>query len=136
MKINLSWFKVDSSRDEEYEGLNSWRTYYPSQHLDKKWCSCEWRRWWSWRLKKESTHQTNKYKYSIVISWYFFGCALVYIQLMCYSCLSVSIYTTELHIWCFTTLHFYISILKPLFWHIRSNEYIVAGEYMWREEPV
>ena len=31
----------------------------------------EWRRWWRWRLKKESTHETNKDKYSIVISWYF-----------------------------------------------------------------
>ena len=33
------------------EGFNSWRTSYPSQHLDKKWCSCEWRRWWSRRLQ-------------------------------------------------------------------------------------
>ena len=32
----------------------------------------QWRRWWSWRLKKESTHETNKDKYSIVISWYCF----------------------------------------------------------------
>ena len=30
----------------------------------------EWRRWWSWM--KESTHETNKDKYSIVISWYRF----------------------------------------------------------------
>ena len=39
-------------------------------HLDKKWCSYEWRRWWSW--KKESTHEKNKDKYSIFISWYCF----------------------------------------------------------------
>ena len=39
-------------------------------HLDKKWFCCERRRWWSW--KKESTHETNKDKYSIVISWYCF----------------------------------------------------------------
>ena len=32
----------------------------------------EWRRWWSWRFKKDSTHETNKDKYSIVISWYYF----------------------------------------------------------------
>ena len=38
--------------------------------LDKKWCCYEWRRIWSW--KKESTHETNKDKYSIVISWYCF----------------------------------------------------------------
>ena len=31
----------------------------------------ELRRWWSW-LKKESTNETNKDKYSIVISWYCF----------------------------------------------------------------
>ena len=37
----------------------------------KKWYY-EWRRRWSWRLKKESTHETNKHKYSIVISWYCF----------------------------------------------------------------
>ena len=40
------------------------------KHLDKKWCCYEWRRWWSW--KKESTHEANKDKYSIVISWYCF----------------------------------------------------------------
>ena len=39
-------------------------------NLDKKWWCYEWRR--SWRLKKESTHETNKDNYSIVISWYFF----------------------------------------------------------------
>ena len=39
-------------------------------HLDKKWCCYEWRRWWS--RKRESTHKTNKDKYSIVISWYCF----------------------------------------------------------------
>ena len=32
----------------------------------------KWRRWWSWSVKKESTHKTNKDKYSIVISWYCF----------------------------------------------------------------
>ena len=42
----------------------------PIIHLDKKWCYYEWIRWWSW--KKESTHETNKDKYSIVISWYCF----------------------------------------------------------------
>ena len=40
------------------------------EHLDNKLCCYEWRRWWSW--KKESTHETNKYKYFIVISWYCF----------------------------------------------------------------
>ena len=40
------------------------------EHLDKKSCYYEWRRWW--RRKKESTHGTNKDKYSIVISWYCF----------------------------------------------------------------
>ena len=41
--------------------------------LDKKWWSHEWIRWWSGRIKKESTtHETNKDKYSIVISWYCF----------------------------------------------------------------
>ena len=43
-----------------------------TQHLDKKRCDYEWRRRWSWRLKKESTLETNKDKYSIVISWYSF----------------------------------------------------------------
>ena len=38
-------------------------------HLDKKWCCYEWRRWLSW---KESTHETNRDKYSIVFSWYCF----------------------------------------------------------------
>ena len=41
-----------------------WRTQllknFLSTHLDKKWCYHEWRRWWSWRLKKEYTHETNK----------------------------------------------------------------------------
>ena len=40
------------------------------ENLDKKWCCYEWRRWWRW--KKESTHETNKDKYLIVISWYCF----------------------------------------------------------------
>ena len=40
------------------------------EHLDNKWYGYEWRIWLSW--KKESTHETNKDKYSIVISWYFF----------------------------------------------------------------
>ena len=39
-------------------------------HLDKKWCYYEWRRWWS--RKKESTQKTNKDKYSIFISWFCF----------------------------------------------------------------
>ena len=43
----------------------------------------EWRRWWRERLKKESTYETNKDKYSIVISWYCFCYAFLYIQL-CY----------------------------------------------------
>ena len=30
LNIKLSWFKEDPSSDEEYEGLNSWRTSYPS----------------------------------------------------------------------------------------------------------
>ena len=52
------------------KGFNSCKTSYPSQHLDKKWCSCEWRRWWSKRLQdiriKDSTHQTNKHKCSML----------------------------------------------------------------------
>ena len=50
------------------------------EHFDKKWWSHEWRIWWSGRIKKDSTHETNKYKYSIVISWYCFCYAFVYIQ--------------------------------------------------------
>ena len=38
------------------------------------WIRNEWRIWWSWRIKKDSTHETNKDKYSIVISWYCFFC--------------------------------------------------------------
>ena len=34
-------FKEDPSSDEEYEGLNSWRTSYPPYHLDKKRCYYE-----------------------------------------------------------------------------------------------
>ena len=36
-----------------------------------------------WRLKKESTHETNKYKYSIVISLFCY--AFAYIQLRYYA---------------------------------------------------
>ena len=72
LKIKLLPSKEDPSSNEEYEELNSWRTSYPPQLLDKKRCYHEWRRQWSWRLKKESTHETNKDKYSIVISWYYF----------------------------------------------------------------
>ena len=58
-------------------------TSYPYYHLDKKWWCHEWRRWWSRRLKKESTHETNKDKYSNVISWYCFDYAfLVYVLCM------------------------------------------------------
>ena len=71
LKIKLSSSKEYPSINKEYEDLNSWRTAYPPQHLDKKLCYHEWRRWWSWRLK-EYTHETNKDKYSIVISWYCF----------------------------------------------------------------
>ena len=72
LKIKLSRSKEDPSSDEEYRGHNSWRTSYPYYHLDKKRCCYGLRRWWSWRLKKDSTHEKNKYKYSIVISWYCF----------------------------------------------------------------
>ena len=50
-----------------------WRTRFLKNLLSilKKWCCYKWRRWWSWRIKKDSTHETNKDKYSIVISWYF-----------------------------------------------------------------
>ena len=71
------------------EGFNSWRTSYPSQHLDKKWCSCEWRRWWKRRLKdirikKGYTHQTNKDKCSIFISWYCLVCICLYsVDVLC-----------------------------------------------------
>ena len=46
------------------------------ESLDKKLWIHEWRRWWSGRIKKESTHETNKDKYSIVISWYCFCYAI------------------------------------------------------------
>ena len=55
------------------------------EHLDKKWCCYKWRRWSSWRLNKESTHETNKDKYSIIISWYCFGMHLFIFRLMCYA---------------------------------------------------
>ena len=106
-----------------------WRTQFlkkPLKHLDKKWCCYEWRRWWSWRLKKESTYETNKDKYSIVISWYCFDYAFVYIQLMYYTWYNVCINDSILLIcmwwvsssWCYTTLHCYLSRMKPLWWHI------------------
>ena len=66
-KKKLSPSKEDPSSDEEYEELKFWRTSYPPSNLDKKRCYYEWRRRWSWRLKKDSTHETNKDKYSIVI---------------------------------------------------------------------
>ena len=71
LKIKISSSKEDPSINEKYEDLNTWRTSYPPQHSDKKRCYHEWRSRWSWRLK-EYTHETNKDKYSIVISWYFF----------------------------------------------------------------
>ena len=57
----------------------------------------EWIRWWSWRLK-ESTHETNKDKYSIVISWY---CLVMHLFILSWCVMHVWvfwIYTTELHI--------------------------------------
>ena len=52
------------------------------KHLDKKRCCYEWRRWWSW--KKESTHETNKDKYSTVISWYCFVMHFLYsVDILC-----------------------------------------------------
>ena len=47
------------------------QTIIHPKHLDKKWCCYEWRRWWSWRPNKESTHETNKDKYQIIISLYY-----------------------------------------------------------------
>ena len=123
MKIKLSPSKEDPSSNEEYEELNSWRTSYPPYHLDKKQCYHEWRRWWSWRLKKQSTHETNKDKYSIVISWY---CFVMLLFIFSYCIMHDRMFALILLIcmwwvsssWCYTTLHFYLYIMKPLCWHI------------------
>ena len=90
--------------------------------FDKKQCYYEWRRWWSRRLKKEFTHETNKDKYSIVISWYCFCYEFVYIQLMYYAWQNVCINDNILLIcmwwvsssWCYTALHCYLSRMKSL----------------------
>ena len=121
LKIKLSYSKEDPSINEEYEDLNSWRTAYPPQHLDKKRCYHEWRRWWSWRLKKEYTHETNKDKYSIVISWYCFVIHLIIFS-WCIFCINDCILLICMwwvsSSWCYTTLHCYLSRMKPLHWHI------------------
>ena len=82
---------------------NSWRTSYPYYHLDKKWCCYEWRIWWSWRIKKESMHETNKDKYSVVISWY---------------CLVMHLFIFS---WC--VMHVWVSefILLNCTWWVRSQ---------------
>ena len=106
----------DPSSNEEYEELNSWRTSYPPQHLDRKWCYHEWRRRWSWRLKKENTHETNKDKYSTVISWY---CFVTHLIVFSWRVMHDILFTLIIQIcmwwvsssWCYTTLQCYLSNL-------------------------
>ena len=50
----------------------------------------EWRRRWSWRLKKESTHETNKDEYSIVISWY---CLVMHLFIFSWCVMYVWVFT-------------------------------------------
>ena len=76
--------KMEETEDQaliiQRRSLKRWGIWR-SQHLknflstlafDKKRCYYEWRRRWSWRLKKDSTLETNIDKYSTVISWYCF----------------------------------------------------------------
>ena len=68
LQIKLSPFKEDTSSDEEYEELNSWRTSYPSYHLDKKWCYYE-------DVKAEGSRRslpTKQIKISIQLSFHVF----------------------------------------------------------------
>ena len=68
-----SWFHDSKKIPQVMRNMKNSILEEPFIHLkdlDKKlWCY-EWRRWWS--SKKESTHETKKHKYSIVISWYCF----------------------------------------------------------------
>ena len=79
--------------------------------LKKKWCCYEWRRWWRW---KESTHETNKHKYSIFISWYCFVIHLIIFS-WCIFCINDCILLICMwwvsSSWCYTTLHCYLSNL-------------------------
>ena len=68
LKIKLSRLKKYPSSDEEYKELNSWRTSYPFEHLDKKWWCYEWRRWWS--LRSRRSLPTKQKKISIQLSFY------------------------------------------------------------------
>ena len=72
----------------------------------------EWRRWWSWRFEKEYTHETNKDKYSIVISWY---CFIIFSWCILFFCINDCILLICMwwvsSSWCYTTLHCYLSNL-------------------------
>ena len=114
--------------------LKQWRTWTTQLRKNLlsipafgyRWCSSEWRRRWSWRLKKESTHQTNKDKYSTVISWY---CLVVHVFKFSWCVMHVWVFAFILlnctwwvrNQWCCTRFHCYLCRLKPICWHIRSS---------------
>ena len=75
--LNHKKRREDGSNWRSLKQWGIWRTqllknFLSTSAFDKKWCDYEWRRRWRWRLKKESTLETNKDKYSIVISLYYF----------------------------------------------------------------
>ena len=94
------------------------------ENLDKKWCCYEWRRWWSW--KEDSYHERNKDEYSIFISWYCFVMHIFIFNWYIMHDRMFALMTSILLIcmwlvsspWFYTTLHCYLSRMKPLCWHI------------------
>ena len=85
------------------------------EHLDKKWCCYEWRRWWSWN--KESTHEEIKISIELSFHDIVLLCICLYsVDLLC-SILPICMWWVSSS-WCYKTLHCYLSRMKPHCWHI------------------